>query len=71
MKIEIDITNINPLFLAFVWSMLIIRALKSILTSSTLLNLLPLQLLDNIIIANINCKAITNYIYAVLLLNIL
>lgn len=47
------------------------EAFEPILTNSTLLDSLLSKLLDNIITANANCKAITDYIDAVLPLNIL
>lgn len=48
-----------------------IETLEPIMTNSTLLNFLLSQLLDDIIIGNANCKAITNYNYTVLPLNTL
>ena len=48
-----------------------IKAFESILTNSTVPDSLPLQPLDNIVAANANCKTITDYIHAVLLLNTL
>lgn len=49
--------------------MLTIEALKLIPTNPTLPNSSPSQLLDDIIVANANYKAITNYIHTVLLIN--
>lgn len=43
-----------------------IEAFKPILTNSTLPDFLPSQPLDNIIVVNTNCKAITDHIHAVL-----
>lgn len=51
--------------------MSIIKAFKLILTNSTFPNSSPSQLLDNIIAINANCKAITNHMYGILLLNTL
>lgn len=66
-----DVANINTQLQASVRSISTIKALESILTNSILPNSSPSQFLDDIIIANTNCKAITNYIHAVLPLNTL
>ncbi len=66
---ETDVANINTLLQASVQNMLIIEALKSILTNSTLPDSSLSQLLDDIITAKADCKAITDHIHAVLLLN--
>ncbi len=63
---ETDVANINPPLQAFVQSMSTIEAFKPILTNSTLPNSLPSQSLDDIIVANTDCKAITDHIHKVL-----
>lgn len=68
-KIETDIAYINTLLQASLQSISIIKALEPILINSTFPNSSPLQLLD--VAANANCKPITDYINAILPLNIL
>ncbi len=70
-KTGTDVANINTPLQASVQSMSTIEALEPILTNFTFPDSSPLHCLDDIIVANDDCKAITDYIHAVLPLNTL
>lgn len=70
-KMETDGTDISTLFQASIQSMSAIEALEPVLISSSLLDPTSSQLLHNISPANADCKAVANYINAVLRLNTL